>query len=192
MSLTQSTMLHLGTRAPDFTLPDPAGTLHSLEQVRGNKGLLVMFICNHCPYVQHIQASLTAACHDFMAQEIGVVAINANDIATHPEDAPEHMATVQQQFAYSFPYLFDATQQSAKAYQAACTPDFFLFDHYLKLHYRGRFDASTPGNGKPVTGNDLRQAVANLLQNQRPLTHQSPSMGCNIKWRTGNTPEYFT
>ena len=192
MSLTQSTMLPLGTHAPDFVLPDPEGTLYKLEQVCGDQGLLVMFICNHCPYVQHIQSQLVTICYDFIQQGTGVVAINANDVDAYPDDAPEHMAAVSRQYHYCFPYLFDAEQKVAAAYQAICTPDFFLFDRNTKLTYRGRFDDSTPGNGKPVTGNDLRQAVHGMIQGAPPLTNQSPSIGCNIKWRPGNVPSYFS
>ena len=186
-------MLPLGTVAPDFKLPDTvSGKKKTLDKLKSPIATVIMFICNHCPYVQHIQSQLVVACHDFILRGIGVVAINANDVHTHPDDAPEHMAEVSQQYHYRFPYLFDEEQKVAKAYQAACTPDFFLFDCNTKLTYRGRFDNSTPGNGKPVTGNDLRQAMHTMIQDKPPLTSQIPSIGCNIKWRPENVPQYFS
>ena len=191
MVLKESTMLELGTRAIDFSLPDPQGTKFTLEQVKGIQGLLVMFICNHCPYVKHIQQALVAACNSYIRQAVGVVAINSNDIVSHPDDAPEKMAEFSQESGFAFPYLFDEDQSVAKLYSAACTPDFFLFDQELKLVYRGRFDESTPGNGKPVTGKDLQQAVGHLINHEQPLSQQFPSMGCNIKWKAGNAPDYF-
>lgn len=184
-------MLPLGTVAPDFSLPDPAGQLVSLADFAGRPALLVMFICNHCPYVIHLRAGLARLGEDFQARGVGVVAINANDPSRYPADRPELMAEEVQLAGYTFPYLFDATQAVARSYRAACTPDFFLFDAARRLAYRGQFDDSRPGNGLPVTGRDIRVALEAILAGQTPAPQQKPSMGCNIKWRPGNEPDYF-
>jgi peroxiredoxin len=190
MAATPSTMLPLGTKAPPFQLPDLDGRQVSLDDFRGRPGLLVMFICNHCPFVKHVRAGLTAMARDFQARGLGVVAINSNDIAAYPVDGPRGMAEEAREAGYSFPYLFDESQGVAKAYRAACTPDFFLFDAKAELAYRGQMDDSRPGNGRPVTGADLRAAVDALLSGRPVPVPQVPSIGCNIKWRAGNEPEY--
>ncbi len=184
MALTESNMMPLGTRAPDFDLPEPLTKKQlSLPQVRGEKGVLVIFMCNHCPYVKHVIKGLVSLAEDYLPQGIGVVAISSNDISTHPQDAPERMAELASREAFPFPYLYDASQATAKAYQAACTPDFFLFDNDLSCCYRGRMDGSTPGNAVPVTGNELRKALDALLAGEGALQQQNPSIGCNIKWK---------
>ncbi|MGB1272265.1 MAG: thioredoxin family protein [Endozoicomonas sp.] len=180
MALTPSTMIELGLTAPEFTLHDVfSETEKSIGDVAGQNGLLVMFICNHCPYVVHIEEALVALGKEYQGTDLGIVAISANDASEYPEDRPELMA----EKAYPFPYLYDESQEVAKAYQAACTPDFFLFDGDLKCVYRGQFDGSRPGNNKPVTGGDLRSAMTALLKGEPVSDHQKPSMGCNIKWR---------
>ena len=191
MALTPSTMLPLETPAPDFRLPDPEGRLVSLADFAGRPALLVMFLCNHCPYVLHLRAGIAQLTRDFHARGAGVVAINANDPERYPADRPAKMAVEVKTAGYEFPYLFDATQTVARSYRAACTPDFFLFDAARRLVYRGQFDASRPGNGVPVTGADLRAALDALLAGQAPLARQLPSMGCNIKWRPGHEPDYY-
>ncbi len=184
MSLTASAMLPLGTPAPAFSLPDTvSGQTCSLEQLRGERGTLIMFICNHCPYVLHVNDELVALGSYLKAQGIGVVAISANDAETYPEDGPVRMKQHAQAQGYPFVYLYDQSQSVAKSYVATCTPDFFLFDAELQLVYRGRLDASTPGNGKPTDGADLRAAAADLLAGRDVRSEQLPSMGCNIKWR---------
>ena len=192
MVRTPSTMLPLGTRAPDFTLPNVDGRLVSLANAAGPKGTLVMFICNHCPFVKHVADQLAALGRDFMPQGIGIVAISANDVATHPADSPEQMVREAEERGYPFPYLYDASQEVAKAYHAACTPDFFLFDGARSLVYRGQLDASRPGNDVPVTGADLRAAIEAVIAGRVPAGNQTPSIGCNIKWKPGNEPEYFS
>ena len=192
MVRTPSTMLPLGTRAPDFTLPNVDGRLVSLAGAVGPKGTLVMFICNHCPFVKHVADQLAALGRDFMPQGIGIVAISANDVATHPADSPEQMVREAEERGYPFPYLYDASQEVAKAYHAACTPDFFLFDGARSLVYRGQLDASRPGNDVLVTGADLRAAIEAVLAGRVPAGNQTPSIGCNIKWKPGNEPEYFS
>ncbi|TDU26683.1 peroxiredoxin [Panacagrimonas perspica] len=183
MSLTPSTMLPLGTVAPDFGLPDVvSGSTLALADVRGRTGTLVMFICNHCPYVLHVNAELVRVAQAAQSRGVGVVAISSNDVRAYPADAPERMTEVAREQGYPFPYLYDATQSVARAYDAACTPDFFLFDAESKLVYRGRLDDSTPGNGRPLTGADLRAALDALRAGAAPLDDQKPSMGCNIKW----------
>jgi len=192
MAKTQSTMLELGVSAPEFTLPEPmTGKTVALQDFNGKRGLMVAFICNHCPYVKLIQQGLIDYARDYQAQGIAVVAINANDVANYPDDAPEKMAVEAERLGYPFPYLYDETQAVAKAYQAACTPDLFLFDGDFKLVYRGQFDASRPNADIPVTGVDLRRATDALLNGVAPLAEQIPSLGCNIKWRAGNEPDYF-
>lgn len=187
MSLTPSTMLTLGTKAPDFTLPDSEGKKISLAEFlrhsKNQKGLLVVFMCNHCPYVEHIKEALAQFARDYQPKGLTMVGINSNDIKNYPEDSPEQMAKEVKKFGYTFPYLYDESQAVAKAYQAACTPDFFLFDPSLRLVYRGQFDASRPGSPRPVTGADLRRAADTLLAGKPISSDQKPSMGCNIKWK---------
>lgn len=191
MALTPSTMLPLGTPAPDFRLPDTQGRIVSLSDFKDCPALLVIFMCNHCPYVQHIRAGLAQLARDYIPRGVGIVGINANDVERYPEDSPAKMAEEVKKAGYIFPYLFDETQEVAKAYRAACTPDFFLFDRDRRLVYRGQFDDSRPGNGIPVTGRDLRAALDALLAGKPVPANQKPSMGCNIKWKPGNEPDYF-
>ena len=184
MALTPSNMLPLGTQAPDFTLPDViSGKEVTLADVVGPNGLLVMFICNHCPYVKHVQEQLVALGRDYMDKGIGMVAISANDAEAYPDDAPDKMREEARKWQYPFPYLYDESQQVAKAYDAACTPDFYLFNNKLELVYRGQLDDSRPGNDIPVNGKDLRQAMDDLLAGNPISPEQKPSMGCNIKWK---------
>ena len=191
MAATESTMLDLGTPAPAFCLPDANGGTVCLADFVGRRGLLVMFLCNHCPYVKHVRAELARLGRDCDAQNVGVVAIMSNDVVNYPEDGPEKMSEEKASAGYSFPYLYDETQEVAKAYKAACTPDFFLFDGELKLYYRGRLDDSRPRNDQPVTGADLRAAIAAMLAGTPPPAEQRPSMGCNIKWKPGKEPPYY-
>lgn len=185
-------MLELGTQAPDFDLPDVVSDKKvSLQDFESSRALLVIFMCNHCPYVKQIKEGLVELANDYETDDLGVVAISPNDVEKYPDDSPEKMAEEAEQFGYPFPYLFDETQEVAKAYKAACTPDLFLFDDERKLVYRGQFDDSRPGNDKPVTGNDLREAIDLLLEKGEMLENQTPSMGCNIKWKPGNEPAYF-
>ncbi len=184
MARTPSNMIELGTTAPDFALPDSvSGRTLSFADVAGPKGTVVMFICNHCPYVKLLEEDLASFGKECLAQGVGVVAISANDAENYPEDSPEAMQQNAQRLGYPFPYLYDETQQTAKAYEAACTPDFYLFDAQHKCVYRGQYDDARPQNGKPVTGTHLRAAVAALVNGQPPLTEQKPSLGCNIKWK---------
>lgn len=184
MAKTESTMLPLGTPAPEFALLEPLtqGTV-TLDDVAGERGTLVMFICNHCPFVVHLIDALTALGHDYADSDIGVVAISSNDINAYPQDGPDMMAALAKQHRFAFPYLFDASQDIARAYAAACTPDFFLFDGDRRLVYRGQFDDSRPGNGQPITGQDLRAAMQALMAGHPISDQQQPSIGCNIKWR---------
>ena len=192
MALTPSTMLPLGTAAPDFSLKDTvSGKTLNLASVAGKKALLVMFICNHCPLVKHLKPALAQLGKDYAGKDVAIVGISANDPVSHPEDAPDKLAADAKASGYSFPVLFDETQKVARAYQAACTPDFFVFDPGRKLAYRGQFDDSRPGNGKPVTGTDLRTAIDAVLAGKSAPPKQHASVGCNIKWRAGNEPEYF-
>jgi peroxiredoxin len=191
MSRTASQMLPLGTLAPDFSLADPAGVMHSLGDSADARALLVAFICNHCPYVKHIRAELSALGVDCARRGVAMVAINSNDIENYPNDAPVHMATEIREHRYVFPYLFDGTQEVAKAYAAACTPDFYLFDKDRRLVYRGQLDDSRPRGDVPVTGKDLRDAIDAVLAGQPVSEAQTPSLGCNIKWKSGNEPGYF-
>lgn len=192
MARTESTMLELGTAAPDFTLPEPAtGRNVSLTDFHDAQALLVIFMCNHCPYVIHVRDQLISLIKEYQPAGLRAVAINANDVDNFPDDSPEKMIAEMKRGGYNFPYLFDESQGVARAYRAACTPDFFLFDSEKKLVYRGQFDNSRPGNDQPVTGSDLRQAIEAVLSGQTPDEHQIPSMGCNIKWKPGNEPDYF-
>jgi peroxiredoxin len=185
-----STMLALGTPAPAFTLPEPATGRSVSRDDFTQPALLVMFICNHCPYVQHVRAGLRQLRADYSRADLGMVAISANDPESHPGDAPERIAEEAREQAYGFPYLFDGSQETAKAYTAACTPDFFLFGPDRRLAYRGRLDASRPGSAVPVTGEDLREAIDALLAGNPVPAEQYPSLGCSIKWRPGNAPAY--
>lgn len=191
MARTPSTMLELGTPAPSFRLPDFDGRLHALEDFAASPALLVVFMCEHCPFVRHVRGGIAALAREYAPRGLAVVAINANDLEAYPEDGPDAMRRESADVGYVFPYLLDATQAVAQAYRAACTPDFFLFDRQRRLVYRGQFDDSRPGNGVPVTGADLRAALDALLAGEPPLPGQRPSLGCNIKWKPGNAPDYF-
>lgn len=184
MALTASRMLPLGTPAPEFSLPDTvSGQRRPLSTIRGTKGTLVMFICNHCPYVKHVNPELVRVARDYAPRGIGIAATNSNDASKYPADAPDRMRAHALEQGYPFPYLYDETQAVARDYDATCTPDFFLFDADLRLAYRGRLDVSTPGNGLPVTGSELRAALDAVIEGSRPGPEQHPSMGCNIKWK---------
>ncbi|MFP4173047.1 MAG: thioredoxin family protein [Candidatus Hydrogenedentota bacterium] len=187
---TASTMMPLGTEAPPFSLPDTEGKTVSLSDYEGSKGYLVMFICNHCPYVKHVRGELARLGKEYQDKGVAVIAINSNDVANYPDDSPEKMAEEVKAQGYTFPYLYDETQEVAKAYGAACTPDFFLFDGNKKLAYRGQLDDSRRGNDKPVTGADLRAALDAVLAGKPAPKEQKPSLGCNIKWKPGNQPSY--
>ena len=191
MVKTASTMKPLATTAPDFSLINVDGRTVGLSDFEGARGYLVVFMCNHCPFVKHVAGELTRIGLDYMPKGVAMIGINSNDAATHPEDSPERMVHEAEEREYPFSYLYDETQEVAQAYGAACTPDFFLFDKQRRLVYRGQLDSSRPGNGQPVTGQDLRAALDGLLAGQPPLQRQTPSIGCNIKWRAGNEPDYF-
>ena len=193
MAQTPSTMLPLGTRAPGFSLPEPAtGKTVSLEDLGDAEALLVVFLSNHCPFVKHIRHGLAAFVREYQGRGLAAVGIMPNDVDTHPDDHPDRMKEEVERVGYPFPYLYDETQEVAKAYQAACTPDFFLFDGEQRLVYRGQFDPSRPGNDIAVTGSDLRAAVDAVLSGRTPdPDEQVPSIGCNIKWKPGNEPDYF-
>lgn len=184
MARTPSTMVALGTTAPDFTLPDTvSGKSVSLKNAKGDVATLMMFICNHCPFVKHVNPELVKLANDYKGRGIGFVAISANDIVKHPEDSPALMAQVARQFKYPFPYLYDESQAVAKDYDAACTPDFFIYDKELRLVYRGQLDDSRPGNDIALTGKDIRNALDCILNKQPVPALQKPSIGCNIKWK---------
>jgi len=183
MAETPSTMVPLGTAAPDFRLPDTNGRMVALQTLEDAPVLLVMFLCNHCPFVKHIRAGLAQFARDYQHRGLAIVAINSNDVVAYPADSPARMAEEVRDAGYVFPYLFDEAQAVAKAYHAACTPDFFLYDRERRLVYRGQFDDSRPGNGRPVTGADMRAAVDALLHGKPIKGEQRPSIGCNIKWR---------
>ena len=189
MAAVESQMLPLGTTAPAFSLPDPDGSVHSLRE--NAPATLIMFICNHCPFVKHIRTELARLGTDYGPRGVQIYAINSNDVTTHPGDHPHRMKEEAAAWGYAFPYLFDETQEVAKAYSAACTPDFFLFDGDLKLAYRGQLDDSRPSNSVPVDGRDLRAALEAVLTSETPAAEQKPSIGCNIKWTPGNEPDYF-
>ncbi len=190
MALTPSTMLPLGTQAPSFRLPDASGRLVAIETFAAAPALLVAFWCNHCPYVKHVQADFTAFAKEYAPRGLAIVAINSNDFTTHPDDAPARMAEEAERLGYAFPYLVDESQEVARSYRAACTPDFFLFDAARRLVYRGQFDASRPGNRILITGRDLRAAADAVLAGRPVPGEQTPSIGCNIKWKPGREPDY--
>lgn len=192
MALTASTMLPLGTKAPDFSLTDAvSGQPVTLETFAGKSALLVMFICRHCPFVKHVQAQLAQIGRDYGDRGLGIVAISANDADNYPDDAPDRLKEMAIELGFNFPLCYDASQETAKAYTAACTPDFFLFDRDRRLAYRGQLDSSRPSNDLPVTGEDLRAAIDCLLRGEAIAGEQKPSIGCNIKWKPGNEPSYF-
>jgi peroxiredoxin len=191
MSKTASTMLPLGTPVPDFSLPDVHGRQVSLADFAAAPALVVVFMCNHCPYVKHVAAGLTKLAKEYQQRGVAVVGINANDSDAYSDDSPSQMLEEAKSRGYTFPYLYDATQAVAKAYRAACTPDFFVFDRQRKLVYRGQMDSSRPGSETPVTGEDLRKALDAVLAGAPVSEIQKPSLGCNIKWKPGNEPDYF-
>ena len=192
MPATASTMLDLGTKAPDFSLPDVAtGRRVSLSAFQNKKALLVMFICHHCPFVKHVKSELARLGDDYATKDIGIVAISSNDPAVAAEDSPEGLKRMVAEWGLHFPVLYDESQTVAKSYNAACTPDFFVFDGGRKLAYRGQLDDSRPSNGKPVTGVDLRAAIDAVLAGRPVSAEQRPSLGCNIKWKAGNEPAYY-
>lgn len=185
MARTPSNMLPLGTLAPVFSLPDTvSGNKLNLQDIQGEMATVVMFICNHCPFVKHVFEGIVDLAHDFQNRGVGFVAISSNDVENYPDDAPDKMTEVAKKEGFTFPYLYDETQEVAKAYDAACTPDFYLFDADLKLSYRGQLDDSRPENGIPVTGKDMRAALESTLSNETVAGLQKPSIGCNIKWKT--------
>jgi peroxiredoxin len=184
-------MLPLDTAAPDFKLPDANGKTVSLVDFKDKPALLILFICNHCPYVKHIRSGLAQLARDYQLRGVAIVGINSNDMENYPEDSPAKMKAEVKSAGYTFPYLYDETQSVAKAYRAACTPDIYLFDKNRKLVYRGQFDDSRPGNSIPVTGKDLRVALDAVLAGKLISPNQKASMGCNIKWKAGNEPDYF-
>lgn len=189
MAAVESQMLELGTRAPQFALPDPDGNIHELNA--GASAYVVMFICNHCPFVIHIREELARLGREYLDKGVQIIAINSNNVDTHPADSPENMKKTAAAWGLTFPYVFDEDQSVAKAYRAACTPDLFLFDSGQRLVYRGQLDGSRPSNDSPVDGRDLRAALDAVLAGQPVSETQRPSIGCNIKWKAGNEPEYF-
>lgn len=191
MVLTPSTMLPLGTKAPDFSLPNVDGKTVKLADFEQAPALLVIFMCNHCPYVKHVAEGLAKVTGEYLTKGVAVVGINSNDAANYPADSPQQMAAEVKQRGYKFPYLYDETQEVAIAYRAACTPDFYIFDGSGQLVYRGQFDASRPESGIPVTGADVRAALDAVLAGKKPAAEQRPSIGCNIKWKPGGAPDYF-
>jgi len=191
MVMTASTMLPLGTEAPDFTLPDTTGRSVSLADFADAQALVVVFMCNHCPFVKHVIDGLVRLVKEYQAKGVAFVGINANDVESYPEDRPENMSRFAGDKGFTFAYLFDATQEVAKSYRAACTPDFFVFDEDRRLVYRGQMDDSRPGRSEPVTGGDLRAALDAVLAGGAVPDEQKPSMGCNIKWKAGSEPDYF-
>jgi len=191
MVAVNSTMLPLGTKAPEFQLPDTSGKTVSLADFEKSRALLVIFMCNHCPYVKHIRAGLAQLARDYTSRGVDIVGISSNDVQNYPQDNPKKMAEEVKAAGYIFPYLYDETQEVAKAYRAACTPDLYIFDGEQRLAYRGQFDDSRPGNGIAVTGKDVRAALDTLLAGKPLPPNQKASIGCNIKWKPGNEPEYF-
>ena len=192
MAATPSTMLSLGTSMPAFRLRNVNGEFVSSEQFAGASGVLVVFMCPHCPFVQHVRSEIARFAKDYQAKGLRVVGINSNDTTAFPQDGVDGMKREIEEASYTFPYLLDDTQDVAKAYRAACTPDFFLFDRNVKLAYRGQLDASRPGNNIPLAGSDLRAAADAVLAGRAPAADQKPSVGCNIKWKPGNAPDYFS
>ncbi|MGE0405942.1 MAG: thioredoxin family protein [Candidatus Korobacteraceae bacterium] len=192
MAQTPSTMLPLGTKLPAFRLPDSSGKMVSSESFQSAPVLVVAFICNHCPFVKHIREKLVELARMYQGRGVAFVGINSNDAEKYPDDAPAAMAQIAKSFGFSFPYLYDESQETAKAFQAACTPDFFVFDQAQKLAYRGQFDESRPGNDQPVTGDDLRKAMDAMLEGKAAPQVQKASLGCNIKWKAGNEPQYYS
>jgi len=191
MALTPSTMLELGTKASDFSLPDVvSGKTVTLNAFAGKKALVIVFLSRHCPYVQHVKAELAALGNDYLAKSVGMVGISANDVSNHPDDSPENLRAFALELSLNYPLCYDESQATAKAYTAACTPDVFLFDENRKLVYRGQLDDSRPGNSTPVTGRDLRLALDAVLADQPVSSVQKPSLGCNIKWKPGQEPYY--
>ena len=191
MAETPSTMAPLGMKAPYFRLPDPSGRWTSIDDFKDAPVLLLAFICNHCPFVKHVRPHFARLAREYQGRGVAVVGISSNDVAAYPEDSPQKMAEEIKVAGYTFPYLFDDTQEVAKAYRAACTPDFYVFDRERRLVYRGQMDDSRPTNGRPVTGDNLRAALDAVLQGEAVSPDQRPSVGCNIKWKGGNEPEYF-
>ena len=191
MVQTLSTMLLLGTSAPQFSLPDPDGKIVSLSDFDGAPALVVVFMCNHCPFVKHVAPGLANLAREYQDKGVAVVGVNPNDVANYPDDSPQKMAEASKEYGYTFPYLLDESQAVAKAYRAACTPDFFVFDADRQLVYRGQMDDSRPSLDLPVTGADLRGALDAVLDGRSVAAEQKPSVGCNIKWKPGNEPEYF-
>lgn len=193
MALTPSTMmLELGAPAPEFHLPDVvSGKTISLETFAGKKALVVMFICRHCPYVVHVKEELARLGRNYAGRSVGIVAISSNDAQAYPMDAPASLRQMAEELGFNFPFCYDETQETAKAYAAACTPDFYVFDENRRLVYRGQLDDSRPGNGIPVTGRDLRAAIDAVLEGKPAPAVQKPSIGCNIKWKPGNEPDYW-
>ena len=190
MAVTASRMLALGTSAPDFSLPDTAGNTVSLADFEKSPALLIIFMCNHCPFVKHVLGNLVELIKGYQAKEVAVVGINSNDVANYPDDRPDMMAELARESGFTFPYLYDETQEVAGMYSAACTPDFFLFGSDRSLVYRGQMDNSRPGNGIPVTGADLTAAIDAVMEGKAIASEQKPSIGCNIKWKHGNEPDY--
>jgi peroxiredoxin len=188
---TNSQMLPLGTEAPEFSLADADGRIRSLADAAGSDAYLIMFICNHCPFVKHVRRELAQLGNDYATRNVAVFAINSNDFEAYPDDSPPKMKEEAKTYGYGFPYLVDTDQSVAKAYRAACTPDFYVFDGERRLVYRGQLDDSRPSNGKPVTGRDVRAALDAVLDGKPVREGQTPSIGCNIKWRPGNAPDYF-
>jgi peroxiredoxin len=191
MVATNSTMLPLGVKAPDFSLPDTSGKVVALKDLAGAAALVVVFMCNHCPYVKHLRTALAQLAREYQSRRVAVVGISSNDVENYPADSPAKMAEEVKSAGYAFPYLYDESQEVAKAYRAACTPDFYLFDSEQRLVYRGQFDDSRPSNGVPATGRDLRAALDAVLAGKPVSATQKPSLGCNIKWKPGNEPDYF-
>jgi peroxiredoxin len=191
MVATNSTMLPLGSKAPAFRLPDAHGKPVSLEDFPDALAVVIVFMCNHCPYVKHIRSGLAQLARDYLTRGVAVFGINSNDVTNHPADNPDKMAEEAKAAGYTFPYLYDESQAVAKAYRAACTPDFYVFDRNRALVYRGQFDDSRPANGLPVNGRDIRSALDAVLSSQPISPRQKPSIGCNIKWKAGNQPDYF-
>ena len=191
MALTPSTMLQLGTQAPDFNLPDVVtGKRVALKDLSSKKGLLVMFICRHCPYVQHVKKELARLGNDYANKDVAIVAVSSNDASRYPDDSPQNLKAMAKEEGFTFPFLHDEAQEMARAYSAACTPDFFLFDKSRKLVYRGQLDDSRPGNWKRVTGKDLRAALDAVLSDRPVSSDQKPSIGCSIKWKPGREPAH--